>query len=631
MNKGKAMSLQSSMSRTQTIKRLLANMTGKYKGALVMVFVFIIVSAAANVWGSMFVQRLIDDYIAPLLLVDDKDFSGLAGALVTMGVIYAIGALSTLFYNRTMADISQGVLKKIRDDMFTHMQTLPIKYYDTHSHGDLMSRYTNDADALREMLSMTLPQFVSSIITIAAVTLGMLTLSPLLSLFVFLTVLLMLWIVKFVGGRSAKHFMQMQQCVGGLNGYIEEMIEGQRVVKVFCHENAVQAGFDERNQKLAEHAAKANRLTNMLMPILMNVGTMQYVMLAFVGGYMALNGIGGVTLGVIATFLTLSKSFSAPIGQLSIQINAVIMALAGGGRIFTLMDEPSEVDDGYVTLVNVEKAVDGTLTECAAYTGTRAWKHPHGDGTLTYTELLGDVRLFDVDFGYNEEKLVLHDLSIFAKPGQKIAFVGATGAGKTTITNLINRFYDIADGKIRFDNININKIKKPDLRRALGIVLQDTHLFTGSIADNIRYGRLDATQDEIIAAGKLANAHDFISRLPEGYDTVITGDGGNLSGGQRQLLSIARAAVSNPSVMILDEATSSIDTRTEAIVQAGMDHLMENRTVFVIAHRLSTIRNAKAIMVMDHGRIIERGDHETLLADKGTYYRLYTGAFTEEH
>ena len=630
MNKGKAMSLQSSMSRTQTIKRLLANMTGKYKGALVMVFVFIIVSAAANVWGSMFVQRLIDDYIAPLLLSGDKDFSGLAGALVTMGVFYTIGALSTLFYNRTMADISQGVLKKIRDDMFTHMQTLPIQYYDTHSHGDLMSRYTNDADALREMLSMTLPQFVASVITIAAVTIGMLTLSPLLSVFVFLTVLLMLWIVKFVGGRSAKHFMQMQQCVGDLNGYIEEMIEGQRVVKVFCHENAVQAGFDARNQKLAAHAAKANRLTNMLMPILMNIGTFQYVLLAFAGGFMAINGFGGVTLGVIATFLTLSKSFSAPIGQLSIQINAVIMALAGGGRIFSLMDEPSEADDGYVTLVNAQKAADGALTECAGYTGVRAWKHPHGDGTLTYTELLGDVRLFNVDFGYNADKLVLRDVSIFAKPGQKIAFVGATGAGKTTITNLINRFYDIADGKIRFDGININKIKKPDLRRALGIVLQDTHLFTGSIADNIRYGRLDATRDEIIAAGRLANAHDFITRLPDGYDTVITGDGGNLSGGQRQLLSIARAAVSNPSVMILDEATSSIDTRTEAIVQAGMDQLMENRTVFVIAHRLSTIRNAKAIMVMDHGRIIERGDHETLLADKGTYYRLYTGAFAEE-
>jgi len=425
--------------------------------------------------------------------------------------------------------------------------------------------------------------------------------------------------------------MQMQQCVGDLNGYIEEMIEGQRVVKVFCHEKAVQDGFDARNGKLAGHAAKANRLTNMLMPILMNIGTFQYVMLAFVGGFMAINGIGGVTLGVIATFLTLSKSFSAPIGQLSIQINAVIMALAGGGRIFTLMDEPSEVDDGYVTLVNVRKAPDSTLIECTEYTGDRAWKHPHGDGTLTYTELLGDVRLFDVDFGYNADKLVLHDVSVFAKPGQKIAFVGATGAGKTTITNLINRFYDIADGKIRFDNININKIKKPDLRRALGIVLQDTHLFTGSIADNIRYGRLDASRDEIIAAAKLANAHDFITRLPDGYDTVITGDGGNLSGGQRQLLSIARAAVSNPSVMILDEATSSIDTRTEAIVQAGMDQLMENRTVFVIAHRLSTIRNAKAIMVMDQGRIIERGNHETLLTDKGTYYRLYTGAFAEEH
>jgi len=628
MNRGKAMNLQSSMSRKNTILRLLKTMTGKYKGVLVLVFFLIIVSAAANVQSSVFVKSLIDDYIAPLLLTDNPNFSGLVTALILMGVFYLIGALSTFFYNRAMVDISQGVLKKIRDEMFAHMQTLPIRYYDANSHGDLMSRYTNDADALREMLSMTLPQFLSSVITIAAVTFAMLSLSISLSIVVFASVLLMLWIVKFVGGRAAKHFMQQQQCMGELNGYIEEMVEGQRVVKVFCHEDAIQAGFDARNERLGQHVAFANRLTNMLMPILMNIGTMQYVVLAFIGGYMAINGFGGITLGTIATFLTLSKSFSAPIGQLSIQINAVIMALAGAGRIFTLMDETPEVDEGYVTLVNAKRNGDA-LTECAEYTGIRAWKHPHGDGRLTYTELKGDVRLFDVDFGYTTDKLVLNDVSVFAKPGEKIAFVGATGAGKTTITNLVNRFYDIADGKIRFDGININKIKKADLRHTLGIVLQDTHLFTGSIADNIRYGRLDATREDITQAAKLANAHDFIMRLPNGYDTVITGDGGNLSGGQRQLLSIARAAVSNPPMMILDEATSSIDTRTESIVQAGMDQLMEGRTVFVIAHRLSTIQNAEAIMVMEQGRIIERGNHEALLHENGTYYRLYTGTFAE--
>jgi len=620
--------MESGMQNGETIKRLLKTMTGKYKGVLVLVFVLIIVSAGANVLGSMFVQTLIDDHIAPLLLSDAPVFTGLLKALAVMAVIYLVGVLSTFFYNRAMVDVSQGVLKKIRDEMFAHMQSLPIRYYDTHSHGDLMSRYTNDADALREMLSMTLPQFVSSVATIAAVTVAMLWMSLPLSLLVFWFVLWMLWVVKFVGGKSARHFMQQQKCVGGLNGYIEEMIEGQRVVKVFCHEEAVQAGFEARNEELRGHVASANRLTNMLMPILMNIGTFQYVVLAIVGGYMAIHDAGGVTLGVIASFLTLSKSFSAPIGQLSIQINAVIMAIAGAGRIFALMDETSEVDDGYVTLVNARREGEA-MVECAEHTGLCAWKHLHGDGTLTYTELKGDVRFFGVDFGYSEEKQVLRDVSVFAKPGQKIAFVGATGAGKTTIMNLVNRFYDIADGKIRFDGININKIKKADLRRALGIVLQDTHLFTGSIEDNIRYGRLDATREEVIEAAKLANAHDFITRLPNGYDTVITGDGGNLSGGQRQLLSIARAAVSNPSVMILDEATSSIDTRTEGIVQAGMDKLMEGRTVFVIAHRLSTIRNAKAIMVMEQGSIIERGDHETLLDEKGTYYRLYTGAFAE--
>ena len=627
MNK-KPSRLYSPMSRSSTIKRLLKTMTGRYKGALILVFFLIILSSAANVLGSMFIQRLLDEYIAPLLLSDNPIYTELAKALAIMALIYLVGAISTFFYNRAMVDVSQGVLKKIRDEMFAHMQSLPIRYYDTHAHGDLMSRYTNDADALREMLSMTLPQAFSSIITIIAVTSAMLVLNIPLSIFVFLCVVLMLWIVRFIGSRSARHFMHQQQCIGDLNGYIEEMMEGQRVVKVFCHEAAVQDGFDSRNEALRGHVAGANRLTNILMPVLMNIGTMQYVALAFIGGYMAINNIGGITLGAIAAFLTLSKSFSAPIGQMSIQINAVLMALAGAGRIFALMDEKPEVDDGYVTLVYAKRE-NGQLTECAEKTSLRAWKHPHSDGSLTYTELTGDVQLFDVDFGYNSDKMVLHNISIYANPGQKIAFVGATGAGKTTITNLVNRFYDIADGKIRFDGININKIKKADLRHALGIVLQDTHLFTGTIADNIRYGRLDATAAEIEQAARLANAHDFITRLPNGYDTVIAGDGSSLSGGQRQLLSIARAAVSDPSMMILDEATSSIDTRTESIVQAGMDKLMEGRTVFVIAHRLSTVQNANAIMVMEHGQIIERGDHETLIREKGKYYQLYTGAFAE--
>lgn len=616
------------MKKNSTVKRLLKEITGKYKAALVFVFICIIISALSTVAGSVFVQRLVDDYISPLLLSENPVFTGLLQALLVMGIIYLTGVVATLLFNRMMVTVSQGVLKKIRDELFSHMQSLPIKYFDTHTHGDIMSRYTNDTDTLREMISQSLPQALSSIITIVAVAAAMLALSIPLSILVFACVAVMLFIVKKIGGKAAVHFIKQQKSIGGLNGYIEEMINGQKVVKVFCYEEAAKVKFDEKNEALRQQATKANRLTNILMPIVMNIGALQYVLIALVGGALAVNGIAGMTLGTIAAFLTLSRSFSAPIGQMSTQINAIITALAGAERIFELMDEKSAVDDGYVTLVNA-KHENGELRECPEYTGIWAWKHPHRDGRLTYTELKGDVRFFDVDFGYSEDKMVLHDVSIYAEPGQKIAFVGATGAGKTTITNLINRFYDIADGKIRFDNININKIKKSDLRRSLGIVLQDTHLFTGTVADNIRYGKLDATEEEIERAAQLANAHDFIMRLPDGYNTVISGDGGNLSGGQRQLLAIARAAVANPPVMILDEATSSIDTRTEAIVQKGMDGLMTGRTVFVIAHRLSTVKNSDAIMVMEQGRIIERGDHNTLIKEKGKYYQLYTGAFKE--
>ncbi|MDR1563669.1 MAG: ABC transporter ATP-binding protein/permease [Oscillospiraceae bacterium] len=615
------------MKKNSTVKRLMKEMTGKYRTQLIIVLFLIIISSVANVAGSFFIQRLVDDYIAPLLLAEHPVFTALFTALLIMGLIYFVGVIATLIYNRMMVNVAQGVLRKIRDEMFAHMQALPIKYYDTHTHGDLMSRYTNDTDTLREMLSMSLPQAFSSIITIIAVTVAMLILSIPLSLFVFVCVAVMLWIVKKVGSKAAAHFKEQQRALGSMNGYIEEMINGQRVVKVFCHEEAAKAQFDVKNEELRKHASTATGLTNILMPVMMNIGAVQYVLIALLGGALAINGVAGMTLGTIAAFLTLSKAFSAPIGQMSTQINAITMALAGAERIFNLLDEECEVDDGYVTLVNTKS--DNECTECTERTGTWAWKHPHEDGSITYTPLQGDVRFFDVDFGYNEEKLVLHDVTLYAKPGQKLAFVGATGAGKTTITNLINRFYDIADGKIRFDGININKIKKADLRRSLGIVLQDTHLFTGTVAENIRYGKLSATEEEIINAAKIANAHDFIMRLPEGYSTVISGDGGNLSGGQRQLLAIARAAVADPPVMILDEATSSIDTRTEAIVQKGMDGLMEGRTVFVIAHRLSTVKNADAIMVLEQGRVIERGSHETLIEAKGKYYQLYTGAFAD--
>jgi len=610
-----------------TLKRLMAYITGKYRALFIVVLLCILVSAVANVISTLFIRTLIDDYIAPLLLADAPDFSNLLKAVLTIGAVCLAGVLATLAFNRLMVNISQGVLKEVRDEMFTKMQTLPIKYFDTHTHGDIMSRYTNDTDTLRQMISQSIPQLFSSVITIIAVFAAMLSISFWLTLLVLGCLGIMLVITRKVGGSSAKYFVHQQKSLGDVNGFIEEMINGQKVVKVFCHEQQTEAAFDRKNEELFENADKANRYANIFMPIMANIGNLQYVLIAIAGGALAIGGIGGLTLGGIASFLTLSKSFTGPISQVAQQINAVIMAFAGAERIFNLMDETPEPDDGYVTLVNV-KEENGQLTECDCRTGLWAWKHPHQeDGTVTYTKLTGDVQFFDVDFGYEAGKLVLHDVSLFAKPGQKIAFVGATGAGKTTITNLINRFYDIADGKIRYDGININKIKKSDLRHSLGIVLQDTRLFSGTVMENIRYGRLSATDDEVIAAARLANAHDFITRLPQGYDTKISGDGGRLSQGQRQLLSIARAAVADPPVMILDEATSSIDTRTEALVQQGMDQLMKGRTVFVIAHRLSTVQNAEAILVLENGRIIERGNHDTLLAEKGTYYQFYTGAF----
>lgn len=609
-----------------TVKRLLGYMLGGYKFSFAAVFVCIVISAIVGVAGNMFLKRLIDDYITPLLTSPDPVFDGLLRALLVMAGVYALGVVATLVYNRIMAVISQGVLKKVRDDMFSHMQMLSVQYFDSHSFGDIMSLYTNDTDALRQMISQSIPQAFSSIITIVAVTCGMLMLNVPLTALVFACVLLMLVVVRQIGGQSAKFFIRQQQSLGGLNGYIEEMVNGQKVVKVFCHEDAAKNEFGKRNSELCDVATAANTFANITMPVMGNIGNLQYVLIAIIGGAFAIGGVGGVTLGAIASFLTLSKSFSMPIGQISQQMNSIIMALAGAQRIFAMLDEKPEVDDGYVRLVNA-KYEDDKLTECSGYTGLWAWRHEHqANNTVTYTELKGDVRFLHVDFGYTEDKIVLQNVSLYANPGQKIAFVGATGAGKTTITNLINRFYDVADGKIRFDEININKIRKSDLRRSMGMVLQDISLFTGTIRENIRYGKLEATDDDIVNAAKIANAHDFITRLPEGYDTVISGDGGSLSQGQRQLISIARAAVANPPVMILDEATSSIDTRTEAIVQKGMDQLMQGRTVFVIAHRLSTVQNAQAIMVMQQGNIIERGTHEDLIAEKGQYYHLYTGA-----
>lgn len=613
----------------KTVKRLLGYLFTPYKLQITTAFICLVVSAVTGVAGSLFLKTVIDDYIEPLLLESAPVFTGLLNAIITMGGIYLIGILSTLIYTRVMAVVSQKVLKQIRDEMFEHMQRLPIKYFDTHSHGDVMSIYTNDTDTLRQMISQSIPQVFSSIITVTAVFIAMLSISIWLTILVLATVFIMLSVTAKIGGGSAKYFTKQQESLGDVNGYIEEMINGQKVVKVFCHEEKAKEGFDKRNNELRDNAFKANKYANILMPIMGNIGNLQYVLISIVGGGLAINGIGGLTLGGIASFLNLSKSFNMPISQVSQQINYFAMALAGAERIFSLLDEEVEVDNGYVTLVNA-KYKNNKLVESKKYTGIWAWKHPHENGKTTYTELKGDVRFFDVDFGYNPDKIVLHDVTLYAEPAQKVAFVGATGAGKTTITNLINRFYDLADGKIRYDGININKIKKADLRRSLGIVLQDTHLFTGTIKENIKYGKLNATDKEVYTAAKLANADGFIRRLPNGYDTVITGDGGSLSQGQRQLIAIARAAIANPPVMILDEATSSIDTRTEAIVQKGMDSLMHGRTVFVIAHRLSTIQNSDVIMVLEQGRIIERGNHEKLIEEKGKYYQLYTGAFELE-
>lgn len=625
----------------KTLIRLLKYLW-EYKIRLLFVVICIVISSVVGVAISTAIGRFIDDYITPMLTTGSADFSPLLRAILSMAVICALGVISTLLYNRFMVDIAQGVLKSIRNKMFSKMQTLPIKYFDTHSHGDVMSHYTNDTDTLRQMISQTVPHLFSSIVSIVSVFAAMVSTSIYLTIFVLISVSGMLFMAGKVGGRSGSFFVKQQKSLGKINGFIEEMVNGQKVVKVFCHEEKAKSKFDELNEDLCYNATEANKFANIMGPLTNNYGHIQYVLVAALGAFLAITKIGafeqlginfgglsGLTLGDIAAFLLLSKSFTMPINQISQQFNSVVMAMAGADRIFELMDQEAEEDEGYVTLVNA-KEIDGKLTESEKRTGIWAWKHPHGDGTVTYTRLKGDVRLTDVDFGYKPEKQVLHNISLYAEPGQKVAFVGATGAGKTTITNLINRFYDIQEGKIHYDGINIKKIKKTDLRCSLGVVLQEVNLFTGTVMENIRYGKLDATDEECIAAAKLANADGFIRMLPEGYNTVLKGDGAGLSQGQRQLISIARAAVADPPVMILDEATSSIDTRTEAIVSKGMDKLMEGRTVFVIAHRLSTVQNADVIMVLEQGKIIERGNHFDLIAQRGKYYQLYTGAFELE-
>ena len=605
--------------------RLMKYVLQYYKFRCISVVLLIILSVIANVQGTMFTQNLIDEYITPFLLTDHPDFSPLAHAIVKVAAFYAIGVLATYSYNRIMVNVTQGTLRNLRNELFAHMEKLPIRYFDTHAHGDIMSVYTNDIDTIRQMISQSIPQLISSVITIVSVFVSMLILNIPLTIVTLCMVGIMVFCSKKAAGLSGKYFLQQQKNLGAVNGYIEEMMNGQKVVKVFCHEEENKKAFEELNDQLYISADRANTYANILGPINAQIGNISYVVCAIVGGALALNHIGGFTLGGLASFLTFNKSFSMPINQVSMQLNSIVMAMAGADRIFRLMDEEVEEDQGYVTLVNA-KEVNGQLTECPERTGRWAWKHRHqADGSVDYVEVKGDVVFNGVDFGYDPDKIVLHDVKLYAEPGQKIAFVGSTGAGKTTITNLINRFYDIQDGKIRYDGININKIKKGDLRRSLGIVLQDTHLFTGTVKENIRFGKLDATDEEVEAAAKLANADGFIRRLPNGYDTMLTGDGANLSQGQRQLLAIARAAIADPPVLILDEATSSIDTRTERIVQEGMDKLMHGRTTFVIAHRLSTVRNSDCIMVLEQGRIIERGTHEQLIEEKGRYYHLYTG------
>jgi len=606
--------------------RLLSYIMKNYFIQCVIVFICIIITTLASVQGTMFMKQLIDNYITPLMGQKHPDFGPLGMAVGKVAVFYAIGVIAAYTYTRIMVNVTQGTLKKFRDEMFTKMESLPIKFFDTHAHGDIMSCYTNDIDTLRQMISQSIPQFISAAITIVSVFACMVVLSIPLTFSTLIMVGLMILVTKKLGGLSGKFFMQQQKDLGKLNGHIEEMMNGQKVVKVFCHEQESIEEFNQLNDQLFHSADNANKFANMLMPINAQIGTISYVICALLGGVLAINGYAGFTLGALASFLTFNKSFSMPINQVSQQLNSIVMALAGAKRIFSVLDETSEVDDGYVELVNAEIFADGKMKESSKRTGQWAWKHVHqADNRVTLTKVEGSVVFDHVDFGYSDEKIVLHDIELFAEPGQKIAFVGATGAGKTTITNLINRFYDIQDGKIRYDGININKIKKDDLRRSLGIVLQDTHLFTGTVLDNIRYGKLDATDEEVMQAAKLANADSFIKHLPQGYDTILTGDGANLSQGQRQLLAIARAAVADPPALILDEATSSIDTRTEKLVQEGMDHLMEGRTTFVIAHRLSTVKNSDCIMVLELGQIIERGTHDDLMMKKGKYYQLYTG------